>query len=145
MANVFTAAEYILNRLGPMTAMKLQKLVYYSQAWHLTWDERPLFEERIEAWANGPVTPALYGAHRGQYLVEPGMFASQAAGGLSDDERESIDKVLEFYGGKDPQWLSNLTHIEAPWMIAREGVPEGDRCDHEITAESMIEYYSSLV
>ncbi|WP_307850044.1 MULTISPECIES: type II toxin-antitoxin system antitoxin SocA domain-containing protein [unclassified Saccharopolyspora] len=42
-----------------MTAMKLQKLVYYSQAWHLVWDERPLFDEPVQAWANGPVVPDL--------------------------------------------------------------------------------------
>ena len=34
------------------TSWKLQKLVYYCQAWSLVWDEEPLFEARIEAWAN---------------------------------------------------------------------------------------------
>ena len=42
MANVDDVAAYILNRQGPMTAMKLQKLCYYSQAWHLVWDSEPL-------------------------------------------------------------------------------------------------------
>ena len=43
MASVFDAATCILSRAGGMTAMKLQKLVYYAQAWSLVWDERPLF------------------------------------------------------------------------------------------------------
>ena len=47
-------AEYILKLHGPMTVMKLQKLCYYAQAWSLVWDDRPLFKERLEAWANGP-------------------------------------------------------------------------------------------
>ena len=51
---VFDVAAYILEQKGSMTTMKLQKLVYYSQAWSLVWDEKPLFEEAIEAWANGP-------------------------------------------------------------------------------------------
>ncbi len=50
MANVHDVSAYILKHWGPMTAMKLQKLVYYSQAWGLVWDEEPLFPERIEAW-----------------------------------------------------------------------------------------------
>jgi uncharacterized phage-associated protein len=61
-------AQYILDNQGAMTATKLQKLCYYSQAWHLVWDERPLFDERIEAWANGPVTRSLYSSHWRQFI-----------------------------------------------------------------------------
>src|SRR4051812_1622007 len=68
-AHVWDVAEYILRKQGPMTATKLQKLCYYSQAWHLVWEETPLFNERIQAWANGPVSPALYYRHRLQYMV----------------------------------------------------------------------------
>ena len=57
MATAHDVAAYILQKKGEMTAMKLQKLVYYSQAWSVVWDERPLFHEKIEAWANGPVVP----------------------------------------------------------------------------------------
>jgi hypothetical protein len=46
-------AAYILKQTGEITAMKLQKLVYYSQAWSLVWDEEPLFSERVEAWRMG--------------------------------------------------------------------------------------------
>ena len=59
MSNVHDVAAMILNEQGAMTAMKLQKLVYYCQAWHLVWDEECLFPERIEAWANGPVVRAI--------------------------------------------------------------------------------------
>ena len=38
---VFDVAAYILQKTGSMTTMKLQKLVYYSQAWSLVWDEKP--------------------------------------------------------------------------------------------------------
>lgn len=60
MATVFDVAEYILQKLGEVTTMKLQKLVYYCQAWSLVWDEQPLFEDDFQAWANGPVCPALF-------------------------------------------------------------------------------------
>ena len=43
MATVFDVAAYILAKRGEMTAWKLQKLVYYSQAWSLVWDQRPIF------------------------------------------------------------------------------------------------------
>jgi uncharacterized phage-associated protein len=70
MATVFDVAKYILEKQGQMTTMKLQKLVYYSLAWSLVWDEKPLFTETVKAWANGPVVPDLYGKHKGMYYVE---------------------------------------------------------------------------
>jgi uncharacterized phage-associated protein len=65
MANVRDVAQYILEQQGQMTTWKLQKLVYYAQAWSLVWDERPLFDDRIEAWANGPVIRSLTMSTRG--------------------------------------------------------------------------------
>jgi len=64
MASVHDVAAYILREQGAMSTWKLQKLVYYSLAWHLVWDDEPLFEEPIQAWANGPVVRALYPGFR---------------------------------------------------------------------------------
>lgn len=141
--SVRDVAEYILRSRGEMTAMKLQKLVYYSQAWSLVWDERPLFEDKIEAWANGPVAPNLYDAHRGQFSVRAGHIGGDPSK-LDDTARETIDAVLNFYGDKTAQWLSDLTHSEAPWIDAREGLDPGERSSRAITPAAMAEYYGSL-
>jgi uncharacterized phage-associated protein len=142
MATVHDVAAYILAKLGPMTAMKLQKLAYYSQAWALVWDEKPLYPERIEAWAMGPVSPDLYNGHRGMYMVAGLEKGDRSV--FSADERETLDAVLKFYGDKSSQWLSDLTHQEAPWLNARKDVPQGEFCDNEITQAAMAEYYSAL-
>jgi hypothetical protein len=47
MADVRDVARYILRKHAPMSAMKLQKLVYYAQGWHLAYEGEPLFESRI--------------------------------------------------------------------------------------------------
>ena len=100
MAHVHDVASYILNKEGPMTTMKLQKLVYYSQAWSLVWDEKPLFFERIEAWASGPVVPALFQRHRRVYMVDEWPWGEHEK--LTLVEKASIDAVLDYYGNK---WL----------------------------------------
>lgn len=142
MADVFDVAQYILMKKGQMTAWKLQKLVYYAQAWSLVWDECPLFSQRIEAWANGPVCPALYNAHRGAFLVQG--IAQGNADHLAKDARETVDAVLSHYGDKSSQWLSDLTHQEDPWINARRGLPEGERSNVEITHGAMADYYGNL-
>lgn len=142
MASVFDVANYILESIGPITAMKLQKLVYYSQAWSLVWDDDVLFDEKIEAWANGPVVPVLYQEHKGQFKVD--RFAVGDSSNLTENQKDTIDNVLGFYGDKSSQWLSDLTHSEFPWIQAREGLPNGYRGNKEIELSVMVEYYSSL-
>lgn len=142
MVTAQDVAAYILKQSGEMTAMKLQKLVYYSQAWSLVWDEKPLFRDRIEAWANGPVIPALYREHKGQFKVKRWPCGDPAK--LSASQRETIDSVLEYYGDKPSQWLSDLTHLEQPWLEARKGLAPGDAGTREITHAAMAEYYEAL-
>jgi uncharacterized phage-associated protein len=143
LPTVRDVAEYVLHKCGAMSAMKLQKLVYYAQAWSLVWDDAPLFTERIEAWANGPVSPALYQAHRGAFHVEPGMLGGRASV-LTPTQAETVNAVLNFYGDKSPQWLSDLTHFEAPWREARQGLDPGERGNAAISHAAMVEYYGSL-
>lgn len=142
-ASVLDVAEYLLRKLGPMSAMKLEKLVYYCQAWSLVWDDRPLFREHIEAWTNGPVAPTLFQRHRGQFVVRAGDV-----GGNQDHldavGRETVDAVIAYYGHMNAQQLSDLTHGEAPWRETRKGMAADERGANEITLESMSEYYSSL-
>ena len=145
MATVFDVAKYILEQRGEITAMKLQKLVYYSQAWHLVWDEEPLFPERIEAWANGPVVPDLYAEHKRFYTVDASSLTHGSSKNLTEGQVGSIDAVLSLYGDKKSQWLSELTHMEDPWKNARVGIPMGERGNREITHADMADYYSSLL
>jgi len=142
MANVFDVADYILHKVGPMTTMKLQKLIYYSQAWSLVWDEKPLFGERIEAWANGPVSPDLFAAHRGKFSISDEPNGDRRR--LNRDEIETINAVLAAYGDKSAAWLSDLTHREEPWMNARNGIPDRVRSNAEITHGAMTDYYGNL-
>lgn len=146
MANVFDVAEYILAKQGEIPAVKLHKLLYYSQAWSLVWDDAPMFESRIEAWKNGPVVRELYRHHRQQFSVGPAAFKGYGdVANVSPKQAATIDAVLDFYGNKTTQWLSDLTHMEDPWRLARKELPNGESSEAEITLASMAEYYSGLM
>ncbi len=143
MANVFDVAKYILTKKGKLSTMKLQKLCYYAQAWSLVWDDEPLFDEEFEAWANGPVCRELFLKTKGNFYVT----ADDEDGNLSnikDNQKETIDIVLNYYGDKDAQWLSQLSHMEDPWNEARKGIPSGIGSDKIITKDSMAVYYGGL-
>jgi uncharacterized phage-associated protein len=142
MADVFDVASYILAKKGHMSTMKLQKLVYYSQAWSLVWDEKPIFTEPIQAWRDGPVVRDLYNVHRGEFTLSKINRGNPKK--LSDSEKETIDAVLDAYGEYDGATLSRMSHDEYPWRLARGSTPDGEICDIEITRDSMREFYASL-
>jgi len=143
MVSIFDVAAFILSQLGPIPVMKLHKLAYYCQAWSLVWDEEPLFKERIEAWANGPVVKELYEIHKGQFKLALADLPGNPDV-LNDEQRETVKAVLAYYGDKKSQWLSDLTHLEKPWRETRIGIPNDERGHHEITHLAMAEYYESL-
>ncbi len=149
MSLVFDVAECVLETMRTLpehaetrvTTWKLQKLVYYAQAWHLVWDEEPLFDEPIHAWAHGPVCPALYRRHKGVFTVST---VRGKADRLNSDQQESVAVVVGHYGGLSGQELSDLTHSEPPWRDARKGLSPRDRGEREITHDALVEYYGAL-
>jgi|SRR5580700_8585669 uncharacterized phage-associated protein len=123
----------------PITNLKLQKLLYYSQAWHLALHGRILFCDRIEAWVHGPVVPTVFREYR-EFKWAP----------LPDDPTfttppieicEHIAEVLSTYGKFDATQLEHLTHSEGPWMEARKGIPGDMASTNEITHSAMMNYY----
>jgi uncharacterized phage-associated protein len=143
MVSVFDVAAFIQREKDTMPAMKLQKLVYYCQAWSLIWDEQPLFEESIEAWANGPVVRELYNAHRGKFRVTTSDIRGNP-NKLNETQHETVQAILRDYGNKSSQFLSDLTHNERPWQEARKGLLPGERGNKVINLASMAEYYEAV-
>lgn len=144
MARIVDVADYILQNMGEMTTMKLQKLCFYAQSWSLVWDENPLFHTVIQAWANGPVSPELYRLHAGQFKIGSGFFKGNPSS-LTSAEKETIDAVIGHYGKMSAVQLSEMTHRERPWLEARGNTPPGEKSNNEITQSAMAEYYGSLV
>ena len=144
-------ADYFLLRVDPIAGdaisnLKLQKLCYYAQAWSLALLRSPLYSERIEAWAHGPVIPALYGRFRkyGWQSIDPTELRTDPLAQLSDREKELLDAVWDRYGKLSGRELEELTHQEAPWKNAYGDRLPGTRCDTEITQADMTQFYSKM-
>lgn len=143
MADVITVAEYVLKQLGSSSTMKLQKIVYYSQAYHLVRRGQPLFPERIEAWRNGPVVRELYNRHAHEFVISDGFFQAHSDDKLQEHEIASIDHVVKALKNKTGRELSELTHSEAPWRDARGDIPAYQASNALISDEAIRNYYGS--
>ncbi|MBG9772433.1 Panacea domain-containing protein [Brevibacillus laterosporus] len=151
MPSVFDVAKYFLSRSElnsklAITHLKLQKLVYYAQAWTLVieGEENPIFPEHIEAWIHGPVCPVLYYDYRdyGFDVIKPVTEIDLKI--FTENQQRVLDAVWKAYGAYDGRYLEDLTHQEKPWKEARNGLRDSDQSNREITHNSMREYYSSF-
>lgn len=132
----------------PLTHLRLQKLLYYCQGWSLGLRGKPLFNERIEAWAHGPVVPEVYETlcpfKADPFTVESKDGDDKIDFALDDDEREFIGDVWDSYQSYSALKLREMTHKEDPWVNARKGYGPADRCNVEITKEALKEYFENL-
>lgn len=142
MTTASQVAEYILSNSNPqegdiISHLKLQKLLYYCQGFHLAIRNAPLFSESIHHWDHGPVVPDLYYQYKkygNAALPIPENFDDSV---ITQSEKEVIDEVLTVYGQFSAWKLRNMTHDEPPWK-------DTDDCD-EITHRQLIAYFSSQV
>ena len=139
MANVFDVAKYILDSIvGEISTMKLQKLCYYSQAWSLAWGET-LFNEDFEHWVNGPVCRELFNEYQGKFSIasdDINDILLDSNHPLTEEQINTIDKVIEAYGKYSGAQLSELTHKETPW--------KDTKYNQIINKEIMGKFYRSL-
>lgn len=139
-----------------ITNKKLQKLIYYVEAWGLVFLDS-IYDENIEAWVHGPVVREVYNEYKkfgySQIIQDypKDSSASKELGKLekvldiNEDKKELIEIVLEKYGAMSSFQLELLVHQEQPWLEAREGLGPTDKCNKYINRDTMKKYYSSLI
>jgi len=140
MANADDVAAAVLELTGPITTKKLQKLVYYTQAWHLARHGEAIFEEDVEAWVEGPIVRSLWSQHRKSYLVSSWPAGNPAA--LTSSETETVRWVVRKYGALSAESLSRMTHAETPWLMARSLLPANARSSAPVKKDHMRSYYA---
>jgi uncharacterized phage-associated protein len=138
-------AKYILEQVGTISTMKLQKLCYYTQVWNLHFSGEKLVEQEFQAWANGPVSYELFDLHRGRYFVDANSLASYSSVILTSDQKLLIDSVLDSYGDMSGAELSALSHSESPWIEARGSASPGMLSTEVISAESMKQFAELVI
>ena len=137
MATASQVAEYFIRRGVEVDDMigglKLQKLLYYAQGFHLAIEGEPLFKDRIKAWRHGPVVPGVWQKYR-HVTPQPDYDLRLK---FSKDQLELLDEVWNVYGCYSGWMLRNMTHEEPPWL-------ETER-DEEIKPKAMKAYFKTRV
>jgi len=150
VTNAENVAIYIIqfahDHGSSISNLKLQKLLYYAQGWHLALYNKPLFSDRIEAWVYGSVVPTVYRKYQKYSYkninedVEYPQFASSDIAYLRDFLDEFLGEFLQL----DAFEMERMTHRELPWLEARGDLPPDVVSQNPISLDTMESYFKRL-
>lgn len=141
-------ATWFINRVerdagDDITHLKLQKLLYYAQAWHLANYGKPLFDEEMAAWTHGPVVESIW--HKYKRFTWESLPPETVTAKVEAETARFLEAVYRSYGPFTAKALEGMTHGEPPWKEARGNLPIEAKCTTPISKESMQRYYSQLI
>jgi uncharacterized phage-associated protein len=122
--------------------MKLQRLLYYAQAWHLGEFGEPLFDDTIQAWMTGPVVPSIFWR-----FAESGISDIPVQGELPvllPETKAYLDELASDYLASDEWELEDMSRNEPPWLNARWGAELDPPCYQDVSEEDMRTYFQRL-
>ena len=126
-----------------ITHLKLQKLIYYAEAWNLVFSNgAPLINEDFEAWVHGPALPSVY-AHFSSHGWSP-LQADTSEPPPPHQIQRHLDEVWKAYGPYSAKALEEFTHAEVPWKEARGDLGPLDRSKNPISKQTMKKYYTEM-
>lgn len=145
MSNVFDVGQLVTELIPKVDKMKLYKMCFFSQGWHLAWTGRPLFEEKLLAWTKGPVPADL---RRETDVVARKWEIPYVPRGNSDNlssyERAVVSNIVRFYGGLTSTALSQMSHGLA-WREARCGLKDDERGENPLSVTTIREEFTNLL
>lgn len=140
--------RYLLSKSADITPLALQKLLYYAQSFFYAFFGAELFNNPCQAWQHGPVYPEIYRLYR-EYGADPLErsfdMLTKDIHGLTENEMQFLDCIVETFGRYSGSTLRNMTHRETPWKEARGNLSEDDRCSAELSRESIHAYFAEAV
>lgn len=126
---------------------KLQKLLYYAQAWNLVLNNKKIFNNEIEAWIHGPAIRSVYKNYKefGFNDVKDEIDTKEFEKNLSRSEIKVLNAVWEVYGKYDADYLEQLSHSEEPWIKTRNNLLPYEGSTRVIPTALMKNYYGRQI
>lgn len=158
MATKNAVANYFLSKVnyrvdGGISHLKLQRLMYYAQAWHvsLTYiaerDIVSIFDDHEEflAYAHGPTLLSIWKKYRRNGYQAIKEVDTTEIGTISVFEKDVLEFVWDNYGNLTAKQLEKQSCSEEPWIEARGDLPEGYSSNAIISIESMCKFYREKI
>ena len=139
-------SDYLLSEMRErgeiLTPLKLQKMMFYADAWHLALYDREITGECFKAWVHGPVLTSQYARFK-DYRWMP-ITSDIKKPETSENLARHLNDIVDIFGSETAVALERMTHQETPWLEARGDLPDDEPCDNYISKATTAEYYREL-
>lgn len=125
-----------------LTPLKLQKLMFYADAWFMALYNGELTTERFQAWVHGPVALSQY--HRFKENRWHPILDEVDMPEFDERSTNHLREILDVFGPETGPALEMMTHSETPWLDARGGIPDDEPCNAYISKETTKKFYASI-
>ena len=136
--------QYLLNQCGDITALALQKALYYIQGFYYAFYGTFLFEEDCQAWVHGPVYRDIYFRYRNYRFDLIEKADTFDASGFSAGERAVCDSVINHLCRYSGKILEQFTHNETPWLTARGTLSDSVPSERVIPKDNIGAYFEAV-
>lgn len=152
--DILVLSDYIIKHYGPMSHLKLQKLLFYCDAYHLAYFDRELVSDKFQAWVHGPVCRKVYDSFKDKSVLYADISYCYNEGDidvdaefekLTSDQKSLLKDVLSTLSTWTGLELERATHSEAPWRSARIGYGEADKCEIDISKSETESFYKNEI
>jgi len=149
IVNVFDVANFFLSKIdieagSSITPLKLQKLIYYVQGWHMAFFGKPLFDTELQAWIHGPVSPEIYHKYQDYKYNEIEKNNFDYSSIFDVEQIQLLNKIYDVYGAFDATLLRDMTHKDKPWKKARKGYTPDQQSNEIILKDSIKNYFKEI-
>ncbi len=136
-------AAYIISRRD-VTPKALQKILYYIQGFSVAFNNTFIFNDVPQAWQHGPVYRNIYNYYsKFQYNIIY-TTKSNLELNINNNDKMLIDHVIKYFGKFNGDILEQITHIEKPWLNARNGLPLNSPSQNAINLDDIREYFNEV-
>lgn len=125
-----------------LTPLKLQKLMFYADAWHMVVKDAELTPEEFQAWVHGPVALSQYHRFK-EYKWRP-ITEDIEQPELDGDTADFLEDIIDVFGSEPAVALEMMTHQERPWIEARRGIPDDEPCNNYISKVTTKQFYGEV-
>lgn len=142
-SKIYLVTKHIIAKMGDITPLALQKILYYIQGFSTCMLDTPIFDDVCEAWVHGPVYRKIY--DRFSYYQYNNISNDEFNNYnnlsnnkiLTQEEQKLVDVIIISFGCYSGKILEKMTHLSTSWCNARRGLKDNEISNNLITVEEI--------
>lgn len=145
-SKLYNVALYLIERLGDVTPLALQKLLYFVQLFSKNYLSQNMFLDDCKAWVHGPVYSDIYDcfSYYKWNNIDYSELLKSREYNLNEKEIKFVNLIIKYFGCYSPKILEKMTHLTDPWLNARKGLEKDNKSIRVIELKDIEDYRNKI-